>query len=167
MKKTQFTTKAFANLKNEQIFFCDRVKLLLKRESALETLAYLSGDLSIDGKTRPLVLSLEIVDKIQTEHGNILPENLICNAHEWEFATINMDNNPDKINLIKLIPNSENYLLIAANRDNGFYMVTHFETKTTNNRNLKRLLGRGNVLNRVPSVCPHTNQGNLPTREGI
>ncbi len=154
-------------MNNEQNFFCDRLKLLLTRESALETLVYLPGSLSKDGKERPLVLSLEIVDKIQTDHGNIIPENLIYNAHEWEYATIDMDNNPDKINLVKLIPHSDNYLLIAANRDNGFYMVTHFETKTTSNRNLKRLLGRGNVLNRVPSVCLHTDRGNLPTREGI
>lgn len=167
MKKSQFTSKIITNLKAEQSFFCERAKVLLKRESVLETLVFLPGKLSKDGKVRPLVLSLEIVDKIQSDHGNIIPENLICNAHDWEFATIDMDNNPDKINLIKLIPETDNYLLIAANRDNGFYTVTHFETQTTNNRNLKRLLNRGNVLNRVPSVCLHTDQGNLPAREGI
>lgn len=153
MKKSQFTTKILKNLKNEQIFFSERVKLLLSRESALETLVHLPGSLSEDGKVRPLVLSLEIVDKIQADHGNILPENLILNAHEWEFATTNVDEKIDRINLIKRIPDSDNYLIIAASRDNGFYMLTHFETVSTNGNNLKRLLKRGNVISRVSSVA--------------
>ena len=153
MKKSQFTTKILKNLKDEQIFFSERVKLLLNRESALETLVHLPGNLSEDGKVRPLVLSLEIVDKIQADHGDILPENLILNAHEWEFATTNVDEKIDRINLIKRIPDSDNYLIIAASRDNGFYMLTHFETVSTNGNNLKRLLKRGSVISRVSSVA--------------
>ena len=74
----------------------------------------------------------------------------------------------DKINLIKTIPNSENYLLIAANRDNGFYAVTHFETETSDHINLQRLLGRGSVVSRGAILMPDTtNQDDESAREGI
>lgn len=77
---------------------------------------------------------------------------MIINIHDWEYATTNVLGNPDKINLIKSIPNSDNYLLIAAIRINGFFVLTHFETETKGDINLKRLLGRGNVISRGPSI---------------
>lgn len=121
----------------------------------------------MDGKERPIILSKDIIDKIEYDHGKICLENLIVSIHEWEYAVMYPYKNIDKINLIKCIPDSYNYLVVAANRNNGFYIVTHFETKSKNDKNLKRLLGRGNVINRGPSVCLYTNQGDEPAREGV
>lgn len=54
----------------------------------------------------------------------------------------------DKINLIKNIPNSDNFLLIGAVRDNGFYIITHFETEVLQGNELKSLLGRGDLISK-------------------
>lgn len=104
------------------------------------------------------MLSREIVEKIESDHGTICPENMIINIHEWEYFIKDVDDKLGRINLIKMIPNSDNYLVIAASQDNGFYIVTHFETESKNGNNLKRLLKRGNVISRVSSVACTTNQ---------
>lgn len=143
------------------------IKKIVDGLSCIETIGHIPKNLSNDNKKRPIILSKEIIQKIENDHGKICIENLIVNVHEWEYAVVYPYKNIDKINLIKTIPNSHNYLIVAANRINGFYIVTHFETKSKNDKNLKRLLGRGNVVNRGPSVCLHTNQGTEPTREGV
>ena len=66
------------------------------------------------------------------------------------------------------MPGTNNYFLIAANRYNGYYIVTHFETEAYNPKNLKRLLERGNVLNRGHSIGQVTaDQGDTPARECV
>ncbi len=152
-KKSAFISKQIFNLTNKQERYNKKLKRLLSYKSNLETIGYLSSNLSFDNKERPLHLSREIVDKIESDHGPICAENIIINTHKWEYLILNFDKNVDRINIIKLVPNSNNYLVLAANRDNGFYIVTYFETRSLNEKNLKRLLGRGNVVSRVPSVC--------------
>ncbi len=151
-KKSLFISKQIRNLNNKEIKYFKRLQKILCKQSHIETIGYVPRNLSYDNKVRPLILSREIVDKIEYDHGLICPENIIINIFDWEYATTNVLGNPDKINLIKNIPNSDNYLLIAAIRINGFFMLTHFETKTSGDTNLKRLLGRGNVLSRGPSI---------------
>lgn len=151
-KKSAFTSHIISNPnEGQRVFYLD-LKKVLQRESVLETIGRIPANLSVDGKERPLLLSREIVDKIEFDHGPIFPENMVITADEWEYATTSVLGNPDKINLVKRVPNSHNYLLIAAVRINGFYVVTHFETKTSGNTNLKRLLERGNVISRGPSI---------------
>lgn len=153
IKKSLFISKQLKSLNNKEKKYYKRLKKLLDKESALEIIGYVPNNISYDGKKRPLILSRSIVEKIEFDHGPICAENMIINAFEWEYALVYKYKDIDKINLIKQIPNSFNYLLIAANRDNGFFIVTYFETKSINNKNLKRLLGRGNVISRGPSVC--------------
>lgn len=165
--KSIFTnTQNFTLLSDEQKYY-ERVISVLNNHSQSEIVGSISGNLSDDGKERPLVLSREIVNKIQGDHGSILPNNFLANVHRWEYATTCVNGNPDKINLIKEIPGSNNYFLIAANRYNGYYIVTHFETEAHNPKNLKRLLKRGNVYKRVLSNACTTNQGDEPTRESV
>jgi hypothetical protein len=152
-KKTLFISKQLKNLNAVEKKYYKKIKKLLNNESDREKIGYVEGSLSFDNKKRSLILSREIIDKIEYDHGPICAENIIINAFEWEFALLYKYKDIDKINLIKQIPNSHNYLLIAANRDNGFFIVTYFETKSINDKNLKRLLGRGNVISRGPSVC--------------
>lgn len=166
-RKSLFSyTHIFRVLEKEKIYF-EKVKSILENTSDLGIVGIIPSCLAEDSKERPLVLSKEIVHKIQTDHGFIDPQNFIVNAHRWEYATTNVNGNPDKINLIKEIPGTNNYFIIAANRYNGFFVVTHFETEAHNTENLKRLLGRGNVYKRVPSNACTTDQGNEPTRESV
>jgi hypothetical protein len=152
-KKTPFISKQIRSLNKMEMIYLYRLNQVINHKSNKESIAYLPYNVSIDNKIRSLIISREIIDKIEFDHGPICAENMIINAHEWDYIITNVDNNIDRINILKLIPGSNNYLLIAANRDNGFFIVTHFETKSNNNKNLKRLLGRGNVISRVPSVC--------------
>jgi hypothetical protein len=153
-KKSNFIHKTkIHDLKDGQIIYLNNLKKIINGDSELEIIGYIPNHVSEDEKFKPMVLSLVILNKIQIDHDNICPENIILNIDEWDFYITNVDNKPDRINLIKIIPDSDNYLLIAANRDNGYYIVTHFETESKNGNNLKRLLKRGNVLNRVSSVA--------------
>lgn len=152
-KKSLFISKQIRDLNNKEKRYNKKLKRLLNKETGIETIGYIPSSLSFDNKERPLVLSREIVDKIENDHGLFCSENIVINTHDWDYFILNFDKNIDRINIIKLIPDSDNYLLTVANRDNGFYMVTHFETVSSDQKNLKRLLGRGNVVSRVPSAC--------------
>jgi hypothetical protein len=152
-KKTPFISKQIRPLNKMEMIYLYRLNQVINHKSNKESIAYLRCDVSIDNKIRSLIISRDIIDKIESDHGPICAENMIINAHEWDYCILNVDDKPDRINLIKIIPNSDNYLVIAAHRDNGFFIVTHFETESKNGNNLKRLLKRGNVLNRVSSVA--------------
>lgn len=158
MKKSLFIHGPLSSLKSEEETFFINAKNVLDNISDIEIISRIPEHISHDKKERPLLLSKEIVQKIESDHGKICPENLIFTAHRWEYIVTDIDKKPDRINLIKRIPDSDNYLLIAANRDNGFYIVTHFETESKNGNNLKRLLLRGNVISRVSSVACTTIQ---------
>lgn len=151
-KKSLFISKQIRELNKQEKRYIKKLNKVLTKQSQIETIGYIPSHLSFDQKLRPLVLSREIVDKIESDHGPICPENMIINVFEWEYATTNVLGNPDKINLIKNIPGSDNYLLIAAIRINGFFVLTHFETETKGDINLKRLLKRGNAVSRGPSI---------------
>ncbi len=157
-KKSLFISKQIRNLNSEEKIYLENLKKVLNKESDIETIGNIPGYLCFDKKERPLILSREIVDKIENDHGSICSQNMIINIFEWEYATTNVLGNPDKINLIKNIPDSDNYLLVAAVRINGFFVLTHFEIEAKNGNNLKRLLDRGSVLNRVSSIACTTNQ---------
>ncbi len=138
--KTQFASGPIRPVTLEEKPVVEKIKALTMGAAKTEVIAHTPGFVSADGKERPLLLSQEIVKKIQGDHGPIVPENLAINANNWDFAIKNVDKNPDKINLIKKIPNSENFLTIGANRDNGFYTVTQYETLAKTSDKLKRLL---------------------------
>jgi hypothetical protein len=157
-KKSLFISKQIRKLKDREMIYLDKLQKILNKQSNIETIGYIQAYLSHDKKERPLILSHEIIDKIENDHGPICYENMIINIFDWEYATTNVLGNPDKINLIKNIPDSDNYLLIAAIRINGFFVLTHFETEAKNGNNLKRLLDRGSVINRVSSIAFTTDQ---------
>ncbi len=152
-KKSPFVHGPILSLNKKEEMYLWKLKDIIKYKSTHENIGYMPQSLSNDSKTRPLILSREIFRKIQFDHGRICPENMIINAHRWEYIVSYPYDNIDKIVLIKNIPDSHNYFVLAANRNNGFYIVTHFEVETMTDKNLKRLLGRGNVLSRGPSIC--------------
>jgi CRISPR/Cas system-associated protein endoribonuclease Cas2 len=152
-KKSEFISKQIKPLNKMEMIYLHRLNQVINNKSEKESIAYTPSEVSEDGKIRQLIISKKIIDKIQSDHGKICAENMIINAHEWDYCVLNVDEKPDRINLVKIIPNSNNYLIIAADKSNGFFAVTHFETESKNGNNLKRLLKRGNVLNRVSSVA--------------
>lgn len=152
-KKYPFIHGPILPLNKREEMYLWKVKDIIKYKSTHENIGYVPGSLSEDNKVRPLILSRNILHKIQYDHGHICPENMIINAHRWDYIVSYPYNNIDKIVLIKNIPDSRNYFVLAANRNNGFYIVTHFEVEAMTKKNLKRLLGRGDVLSRGPSIC--------------
>src|ERR1035437_8930234 len=143
--KTCFVSLQIRELTKEERKALDVVRDVLCGRVQRDVIGKILACLSIDNKDRPLVLDKLIVDKIRRDHGNIIAENLVINVHDWDFGIKNIDNNLDKITLIKKVPGSQRYLVIGANRDNGFFMVTHFEVVTKFEDKLKRLLKRGDA----------------------
>jgi hypothetical protein len=155
--KTYFVSLQIRELTKKERLALDIVRDILCGRVDREVIGKIPACLSIDGVDRPLVLDKYIVDKIRRDHGNIIAENLVINVHDWDFGIRNVDRKPNRINLVKVIPGSNNYLVLAANRENGFYIVTHYEVVSDKiNNRLKNLLNRGSLLDRsgVPSEAP-------------
>ncbi|MDR3558735.1 MAG: hypothetical protein P4L61_04325 [Candidatus Pacebacteria bacterium] len=155
--KTRFVSPQIRELTKEEKKSLDVVKDVLCGRVLRDVIGKVPACMCFDNKDRPLVLDMLIVKKIQKDHGAIVAENLVINAHDWDFGLKNVDKKQNRINLIKMMPNSNNYLVLAANRENGLYIVTHYEVVSEgNDRKLKDLLKRGSLLDRsgVPSGAP-------------
>ena len=79
-----------------------------------------------DGKVRPLELSTSIYEKIFKKHGPFNHENLIATANNWDYLIKNLGGTEGHINLLKELPEGK-ALLIGARRENGAFLLTHFE----------------------------------------
>lgn len=147
-KRSRFIHKQIRLLNdNEKAFLAELKKVItLKVEQVI--IGNIPSFFSTDGKARSLILHKDVVKKIQDKHGEIIIENLLINTHDWDIGIKNMDNIYQKINLIKLIPESKNFLLIGAEQRNGYFILTHFETEVLQGNELKSLLGRGDFFNR-------------------
>jgi hypothetical protein len=156
-KKTLFHSPAIRALNNNEKIIYTKVKLVLEGKKKQNTIAILPTYASHDNKSRPLILHTDIVFKIEHGHGNIVLENLIINANNWDYIIKNVDGNKDKINLIKSIPNTSYFLTIGANRINGFFIVTHYESRPKTHNTLKNLLhNKGDSLeNTERTALPH------------
>jgi hypothetical protein len=146
--KTCFVSFQIRELTKEERKALDVVRDVLCGRVPRDVIGKIPACMCFDNKDRPLVLDKVIVEKIRRDHGNIIAENLVINVHDWDFGIKNMDRNPDRITLVKKITGSKNYLVIGANRDDWFFVVTHFEVVTRFEEKLKRLLKRGDVLDR-------------------
>ena len=147
-KKSLFISKQIRDLSDEEERYLKDVKNVITFKVDNCIISYLPEYVSYDQKIRPLILSKEIVLKIKNKHGNIIIKNLLINAHDWDYILQNVDKIKDKINIIKKVPNSDNFLIIGAVRDNGFFILTHFETEVLQGNELKSLLGRGDLISK-------------------
>lgn len=145
-KKSLFTSKQIRKLTRTENKYIINVLEILQGKVDQNIITYLPDYISYDNKIRPLILNKDLIIKIENKHGKISIENLLINAHDFDYALINFDNIKEKINLIKLIPNSNNFLLISAIRINGYFLLTHFETESIQGNELKSLLGRGELV---------------------
>ncbi len=145
-KKSEFISKQIRKLTRTENKYVINVLEITQGKVDKNIIAYIPDYISHDKKVRPLILSKDILVKIENKHGKIPIENLLINAHDFDHVILNLDNIEGKINLIKLIPNSDNFLLISAAMVNGFFILTHFETEVLQGNELKSLLGRGKLL---------------------
>lgn len=152
--KTQFISGKIRELLiNEQVSLRTVVSVLFGT-TKIGRIAVVPSFASGDLRERPLIFSKFIAAKIFKGHGEFLPENFVINANDWDGLlrnvsdTVTGSKDQDRINLLKKIPCSRNYLLIAANKDNGFFVVSHFETIDGNGNKLKSLLGRGELFSK-------------------
>lgn len=63
----------------------------------------IDGKVTFDGKPRNLYFSQRNVKDFETNHGKYSIDNFIITARSPKYILKNVDNNPNKINLIKPI----------------------------------------------------------------
>lgn len=150
LKKTLFISPSIRELNSAENYYKEKINLMTKCDLITCVISLLPSFVSQDNKTRPLILHKKIIEKIEKSHGNITFENLIINANNWDYVIRNVEGNIDKINLIKIIPDTSYFLTIGANRVNGYFVVTHYESRPKKINTLKNLLkNKGDSLNHI------------------
>lgn len=147
--KSQFTPVQIRPLKPEEQSSLQKVNNVLSGKSKTEVIAHTPGFVSDDGKERALIFDKSSIAEEIKGHGKMIPENLVINANDWKYVIKNVQGNPDKINLI-LPTRDEGFIRIGANKNNGFFMVTHYENIPGQSQKLKNLLAnaKGDALDR-------------------
>ena len=95
-----------------------------------------------DGKERPAIFSKEIKEKIARDHW-LDKENMLWTLDKPDYIIKNMDGDPNRINLIRKIQWTNDYVLLSADRSNGFFILTNYEI---HNNNPNRMLSSINRL---------------------
>lgn len=134
-KKRQFTNKhqlpLTENLK-PKTQLVDLVKIGELEKGALAQVPEIAFS---DGKARPLELTSDRYAKIFQKHWPFSHENLIATANDWDYLIKDLNGVEWHINLIKELPDGSS-LLIGAKRENGAFVLTHFEPT----KSLKKVL---------------------------
>lgn len=146
-KKSPFISLPIRKLSKVEKSLYKKANLVVKGKVFQIALGTVSSLASYDGRSRPLILHADIIRKIELGHGKIVLENLIISINDWDYILKNVDGNKDKINLIKKIPHTPYFLTVGANRINGFFIVTHYESRPKKHNTLKNLLrNKGDFL---------------------
>jgi hypothetical protein len=149
-KKSEFISKELRELTDTEQYYKYKISSMFKEDLKICTLSLLPAFVSNDNKRRSLILNHSIIKKIERGHGKIIIDNLIINANNWDYVIKNVEGNINKINLIKLIPETTHFLTIGANRINGYFIVTHYESSPKKHSTLKNLLkNKGDSLNHI------------------
>lgn len=147
-EKSPFKTQKLRDLSDHENEMLGNIKQIIQGDTHKDNIGLLPGFISQDSQARPLVIGIEILQKVFGDHGLFDLHNFVINITSWEYVLVGVDGDRERINLIKIIPKSNNFLLIAARRANGYFMLTHFEIISKNGNELKNLLKRGDVLDR-------------------
>ncbi len=146
--KTPFKSGKIRELLESEKYLSQEIKKVIDGEHQECKVANIPKFISFDNKERSLILDKDIAFKIIKDHGDFSIENLIINAHDWQYVKINVDGNPDRINLVLQVNRTEGFLRIGAVRINGYFTLTHYENIPRNSQSLKNFLKGGNVLDR-------------------
>ena len=101
--------------------------------------------IAYDWKERPAIFSQDIRYKLDRDHG-IDKWNLLWTLDKPDYIIKNMNNDENKINIIRKIPWTNDYVLIWANRNNWYFIVTNYEVHKNNANqimnDIKRLVNK-------------------------
>ena len=148
-RKTPFISQAIRKLSNEEKEIALKINKIKQGKLLAYCIATIPSFASMDGKIRALILSYPIVKKVAGDHGSIPTANLVINANDWDYLIKKYHKSNEKINLIKKIPRSFNYLILSGERQDGYFMLTQHEVISKKGNKLKNLLHRSEVFDRT------------------
>ena len=90
-KKSLFISKQIRKLTRIENKYIINILEILQGKVDQNIIMYLPEYISYDNKIRPLILNKDIIIKIENKHGKIPIENLLINAHDFDYVLINFD----------------------------------------------------------------------------
>ena len=132
--KQQFTNTYEYPLQENSKKYLSNLDHLIEQKVDSAELARITWKAYKDGKERPLILTEGILWHTFESHWAFSKTNLLETANNPNYIIINYWNVEGQINLIKKPPNTLDFLIIWAKRQNGSFMTTHFQ-KITGNKN--------------------------------
>lgn len=173
---TRWSNFDISNVKQE---YSDNFDKIMEWKLDIWEIWRVEGKVAFDWKERPAIFSAEIKEKIERDHW-IDKANMLWTLEKPDYIIKNMNWDTNRINIIRRIPWTNNFVLLAADRSNWFFVVTNYEThNNTNNRmknELKRLIKRwelvvdnvwdiGSVLNSESTNMQETEQAGEATKK--
>lgn len=132
--KQQFTNTYEYPLQENSKKYLSNLDDLIEQKVDSAELARITWKAYKDGKERPLILTEGILWHTFASHWAFSKKNLLETANNPNYIIVNYWNVEGQINLIKKLPNTSDFLIIWAKRQNGSFMTTHFQ-KITGNKN--------------------------------
>lgn len=132
--KQQFTNTYEYPLQENSKKYLSNLDDLIEQKVDSAELARITWKAYKDGKERPLILTEGILWHTFESHWAFSKTNLLETANNPNYIIVNYWNVEGQINLIKKLPNTSDFLIIWAKRQNGSFMTTHFQ-KITGNKN--------------------------------
>lgn len=118
---------------------------IVNREGDNLEVGRIDWKVAYDGKERPAIFSQAIQNKIVWDHW-LDKANLLATVNQPDYIIKNVDGKADKINIIKKIEWTNDFVLIAADRQNGYFILSNCEVKSRNSKRLIKSLSRWEVV---------------------
>lgn len=118
---------------------------IVNREGDNLEVGRIDWKVAYDGKERPAIFSQAIQNKIVWDHW-LDKANLLATVNQPDYIIKNVDGKADKINIIKKIEWTNDFVLIAADRQNGYFILSNYEVKSRNSKRLIKSLSRWEVV---------------------
>ena len=118
---------------------------IVNREGDNLEVGRIDWKVAYDGKERPAIFSQAIQNKIVWDHW-LDKVNLLATVNQPDYIIKNVDGKADKINIIKKIEWTNDFVLIAADRQNGYFILSNYEVKSRNSKRLIKSLSRWEVV---------------------
>lgn len=118
---------------------------IVNREGDHLEVGRIDWKVAYDGKERPAIFSQAIQNKIVWDHW-LDKANLLATVNQPDYIIKNVDGKADKINIIKKIEWTNDFVLIGADRQNGYFILSNYEVKSRNSKRLIKNLSRWEVV---------------------
>ena len=118
---------------------------IVNREGDHLEVGRIDWKVAYDGKERPAIFSQAIQNKIVWDHW-LDKANLLATVNQPDYIIKNVDGKADKINIIKKIEWTNDFVLIGADRQNEYFILSNYEVKSRNSKRLIKSLSRWEVV---------------------